>query len=132
VSWRRRGEPRGVRSERVGAALAGEPGDNAATIVVEDLAELVAGVGQDARRSDLVGLVEEEVALDRDVMGAEGVGGDRGGELKHVQRTERRLGVQVTGRRHADRPAAGRHGQRSLRAAMTCWTETAACPAAAA
>jgi hypothetical protein len=32
-----------------------------------DLAELIAGVGQDAGRCDLVGLVEEEVALDRDV-----------------------------------------------------------------
>jgi len=50
ASWRRRSEPRGARSERVGAALAGEPGNNAATIVVEDLAELVAGVGQDARQ----------------------------------------------------------------------------------
>src|SRR5436305_1791559 len=82
--------------------------DYAGSIVIEDLAELVTGVGQDARRSVLVGHVEEEVALDRDVMGAEGVGGDRGGELKHAQRTERRLGVQVAGRRHADRPAAGR------------------------
>jgi hypothetical protein len=44
VSWRRRGEPRGVRPERVGAALAGEPGNNAATTVVKDLAELVARV----------------------------------------------------------------------------------------
>ena len=72
--------PRGARavsSERVRAALAGEPDKDAATIVVEDLAELVAGMGQDAGRGDLGGLVEEEVALDRDVMGAEGVASDR-------------------------------------------------------
>ena len=56
--------PRGARAvslERVRAALAGEPDKDAATIVVEDLAELVAGMGQDAGRGDLGGLVEEEV-----------------------------------------------------------------------
>jgi len=121
-----------VSSERVGAALAGEPGKNAATIVVEDLAELVAGVGQDAGGGDLVGLVEEEVTLDRDVMGAEGVASDRRGEIEQKEWAERRLGVQIGGRGQADRPAVGRHGQRALRAAMTCWTETAACPPAAA
>ena len=87
-----------VRSERVGAALAGEPGKDAATIVVEDLAELVAGVGQDAGRGDLVSLVEQEVALDRDVMGAEGAGSDRRGEVEQKERAERRLGVQIRGR----------------------------------
>ena len=87
-----------VSSERVGAALAGEPGKNAATIVIEDLAELVAGVGQDASGSDLVGLVEEEVALDRDVMGAEGAASDRRGEVEQKERAERRLGVQIRGR----------------------------------
>jgi hypothetical protein len=79
-------EPRRVSSERVGAALAGEPGKGAATVLVEDLAELVAGVGQNAGRGDLVGLVEEEVALDRDVMSAEGIGGDRRGEVEQEQR----------------------------------------------
>jgi hypothetical protein len=50
----RRGGARVVSpSERVGAALACEPGKNAATIVVEDLSELVAGMGQDAGRGDL-------------------------------------------------------------------------------
>jgi hypothetical protein len=43
-----------VSSERVGVAVAGEPGKNAATIGVEDLAELVAGVGQDASGGELV------------------------------------------------------------------------------
>lgn len=95
-------------------------------------AELVAGVGQDARGGDLVGLIGEDVTGDGDVVGAEGVGGDRRGEVEQEQRTECWLGVQVAGRRHAECPAAGRHGQRSLRAAMTCWTETAAWPAAAA
>jgi len=87
-----------VRSERVGATLAGEPGKDAATIVVEDLAELVAGVDQDAGRGDLVGLVEQEVALDRDVMGAEGAASDRRGEVEQKERAERRLGVQIRGR----------------------------------
>src|SRR5262249_19295758 len=108
------------------------PGKDAATIVVEELGDLVAGVGQDAGGGGLVGLVEEEVALDRDVVCAEGIGGDRGGEVEQEQWTERRVGVQVAGRGHADGPATGRHGQRSLRAAMMCWTETAAWPAAAA
>ena len=87
-----------VRSERVGATLAGEPGKDTATIVVEDLAELVASVGQNAGRGDLVGLIEEEVALDRDVMGAEGVASDRRGEVEQKERAERRLGVQIGGR----------------------------------
>jgi len=47
-----------VSSKWVGAALAGESGNGAATVLVEDLAELVAGVGQDASGGDLVGLVE--------------------------------------------------------------------------
>jgi hypothetical protein len=37
-----------VSSERVGASLSGEPSEDAATVVVEDLVELVACVGQDA------------------------------------------------------------------------------------
>jgi hypothetical protein len=36
-----------VLPARVGAALAGEPDQDAAMVVVEDLRELVAGVGQD-------------------------------------------------------------------------------------
>ena len=97
-AWRRCSEPRRVSLERVGAALAGEPGKDAATIGVEDLAELVAGVGEDAGGGDLVGLVEEEVALDRDVMGAEGVASNRRGEVEQKERAERRLGVQIGGR----------------------------------
>ena len=45
-------------------------------------AELVAGVGQDARGGDLVGLIKEDVTGDGDVVGAEGVGGDRRGEVE--------------------------------------------------
>jgi hypothetical protein len=56
-----------VSSERVGAALFGEASLDAPAVVVEDLAELVACVGQDAGRGDLVGLAGEVVALDRDV-----------------------------------------------------------------
>ena len=44
------------RSERVGAALAGEPDKDAATVIVEDLRELVGGVGQGAGGGDFVGL----------------------------------------------------------------------------
>ena len=95
ASWRRCSEPRRGSSEQVGAAPAGEPGKDAATIGVEDLAELVADVGQDAGRGGLVGLVEEEVAWDRDVMGAEGVASDRRGEVEQQKRAERRLGVQI-------------------------------------
>jgi hypothetical protein len=36
----------------------------------------------DAGRGDLIGLARKRVALDRDVMGAEGVGGDRRGEVE--------------------------------------------------
>jgi hypothetical protein len=46
-------------------------------------------VGQDAGCSDLVGLVEKEVALGRDVMGAEGVASDRRGEVEQKERAER-------------------------------------------
>jgi len=69
---------------------------------VDDVTELIAGVGQDANRGDVVGLAGEDVAFDCDVAGAEGTGGDRGGELEQEQRPERRLGVQVGERGPAD------------------------------
>jgi hypothetical protein len=103
-----------------------------AVVFEEELAELVAGVGQDASRGDLIGLAGDAIALERDVVSAEGSGGDRGGQLEQEQRTERRFGVQAGGRGQARCPPTGRHGHRSLRVATTCWTETAACPAAAA
>jgi hypothetical protein len=71
-----------ISSERVGAALAGEPGKDAATVVVEDLRELVAGVCQDAGGGDLIGLVGEEITFDGDVVGAERVARDRRGEVE--------------------------------------------------
>jgi hypothetical protein len=83
-----------------------EPSKNAAAIVVEDLAELVAGVGEDAGGGGLVGPVEEEVALDRDVMGAEGGG--------RCQRLPRRGRAEGAGRA-AGPAAAARPGRRSPR-----------------
>jgi hypothetical protein len=98
-------DPR-LRSERPHAALAGEPSVDATAVVVEDLSELIARVGQDTSCSDLVGLAGEEVAFDRDVMGAEGIASDRRGELEQEERTERRLGMQVGDRASDDEVAA--------------------------
>ena len=76
----------GLSSERPLAALAGEAGEDVAAVVVQVLDELVAGVGEDTRRSDLIGLAGVEVTFDRDVACAEGVGRDRGDELEPEQR----------------------------------------------
>lgn len=66
-----------ARPERPLAALAGEAGEDATAVLVEELDELVACVGQDARRGDLVGLAGVDVAFDRDVACAESIGRNR-------------------------------------------------------
>lgn len=72
-----------------------EAGKDAAAVVVERVAEEVALAGEHAGGGDLGGLGGMVVALDRDVLGAEGVGGDGSGELEEEQRSQRRLLVEV-------------------------------------
>jgi hypothetical protein len=97
------------RIKRPLAAFASEAGEDVATVAVKGFDELVALASQAASRGDLGGLVGMEVAADRDVTGADRMGGDHGGKLEQEQRPEGRFDVEVRRRGQKDSPTFGHH-----------------------
>jgi hypothetical protein len=81
--------------------LATESSEDEATVLVEARAQQVAVAGERASGGDLLALVAEVLALDLDVMAAQCVAGDGGGDLEQEQGAKLGLEDQITRRRNA-------------------------------
>jgi hypothetical protein len=81
--------------------LATESGEDEAPVLAEAGAQQVAVAGESASGGDLLALVTEVLALDLDVMAAQCVAGDGGGDLEQEQWAKLRLEDQITRRRNA-------------------------------
>jgi hypothetical protein len=81
--------------------LAAAPSEDEATVLAKALAQEVAVAGECASSSDLLALVAEVITLDLDMLPAQCVARDGGGDLEQEQWAKLRLEDQITGRRNA-------------------------------
>jgi hypothetical protein len=98
--------------------LAAESSEDEATVLVEVRAQEIAVTGERASGGDLLALVAEVLALDLDVMAAQCVAGDGGGDLEQEQWA--RLGLEDQIRR-----------RRNARLHDASWSSSACCTASA-